>query len=356
MLIIACPCAMGLAVPTAVMVATGRAAQLGILVRGGDALERVASIDTVVFDKTGTLTEGRPEVVAIHPAQGWTEERLLQALASIEKSSEHPLGAAVVRLAESRGLALLPVDEFSALAGLGAEARVEGKPALAGRRSLLQDRGIPLPPESEQAGHTVIWTAWDGRFAGTVSLSDRPRPGARAAVEQLRGAGLRVLMLTGDQESSARAIAHDLGIDEVVAGVLPDGKLDTLRRLRAEGRRAAMVGDGINDAPALAAAHAGVALATGTDVAREAADLTLMRPDLSLIVQSRSLAAAAVRLMKQNLFWALVYNVICIPVAAGALYPTFGILLSPVLASAAMAFSSVSVVSNSLRLAAWRMK
>jgi len=355
-LIIACPCAMGLAVPTAVMVATGRAAQLGILVRGGDALERMASIDMVVFDKTGTLTEGHPEVVAVNPAEGWTEERLLQVLASVEKSSEHPLGAAVVRLAERRGLTLLSVENFSALAGLGAEGRVEGKQALVGRRSLLEERGVVLPPDvtPPEAGSTVIWAALDGRFAGSVALSDRPRPGARAAVDQLRSAGLRVLMLTGDQESSARAIARDLGIDEVVAGVLPGGKLETLRRLQAEGRRAAMIGDGINDAPALAAAHVGVALATGTDVARQAADLTLMRPDLSLIAQARSLAASAVRLMKQNLFWALVYNALCIPIAAGVLYPAFGILLSPVVASAAMAVSSVSVVSNSLRLAAWR--
>ncbi len=248
------------------------------------------------------------------------------------------------------------MDGFSALSGLGAEGRVDGKQALVGRRSLLEERGIVLPSDVgiSQAGHTVIWAAWDARFAGTVSLSDRPRIGARAAVDQLRSAGLRVLMLTGDQESSARAIAKDLGIDEVVAGVLPDGKLETLRRLQAEGRRAAMIGDGINDAPALAAAHVGVALASGTDVAREAADLTLMRPDLGLIEQARSLAAASVRLMKQNLFWALVYNAVCIPIAAGALYPSFGILLSPVIASAAMAFSSVSVVSNSLRLAAWR--
>jgi Cu+-exporting ATPase len=384
-LIIACPCAMGLAVPTAVMVATGRAAQLGILVRGGDALERMASIDTVVFDKTGTLTEGHPEVVTVAPAGGWTEERLLQVLASVEKSSEHPLGAAVVRLAERRGIALLTVESFSALAGLGAEGRVDGRLVLIGRRSLLEERGVAMPAETNTTiaangarpggraqaggpapltasapppampgGRTVIWAALDGHFAGTVSLSDRPRPGARAAVEQLRSAGLRVLMLTGDQESSARAIARDLGIDEVVAGVLPDGKLETLRRLQAEGRRAAMIGDGINDAPALAAAHVGVALATGTDVAREAADLTLMRPDLSLIGQARSLSASAVRLMKQNLFWALVYNAFCIPIAAGVLYPAFGILLSPVVASAAMAFSSVSVVSNSLRLAAWR--
>jgi Cu+-exporting ATPase len=354
-LIIACPCAMGLAVPTAVMVATGRAAQLGILVRGGEALERMASIDTVVFDKTGTLTEGRPEVAAITPAEGWTEDDFLRVLASVEKSSEHPLGRAIVALAENRGLALRSVDEFSALAGLGAEGRVEGKPTLVGRRSLLEERSVALPAEGvASAGHTIIWVAVDGRFAGSVALSDRPRPGARAVVEQLRGAGLRVVMLTGDQESSARAIAKELGIEEVVAGVLPEGKLETLRRLQAEGRKAAMIGDGINDAPALAAAHAGVALASGTDVAREAADLTLMRPDLSLIVQARSLARSSLRLMKQNLFWALAYNAVCIPVAAGVLYPAFGILLSPVIASAAMALSSVSVVGNSLRLAAWR--
>jgi Cu+-exporting ATPase len=368
-LIIACPCAMGLAVPTAVMVATGRAAQLGILVRGGEALERMASIDTVVFDKTGTLTEGRPEVVVVTPEEGWSEDEFLRVLASIEKSSEHPLGRAIVVLAQDRKLALLSVESFSALAGLGAEGRVEGKLTLVGRRSLLTERGIALPsddgagtqpavagtiPGLNSAGRTTIWVAVDGRFAGTVTLSDRARPGARAAVAQLKKAGLRVVMLTGDQESSARAIAQELGIEEVVAGVLPEGKLATLRKFQAEGRKVAMVGDGINDAPALAAAHVGVALASGTDVAREAADLTLMRPDLSLIVQARSLARSAVRLMKQNLFWALAYNAVCIPVAAGVLYPAFGILLSPVIASAAMALSSVSVVGNSLRLAAWR--
>jgi Cu+-exporting ATPase len=365
-LIIACPCAMGLAVPTAVMVATGRAAQLGILVRGGEALERMASIDTVVFDKTGTLTEGRPEVVAVTLAEGWPEDEFLRVLASVEKSSEHPLGRAIVALAGKRKLALLPVEDFSALAGLGAEGRVEGKRTLVGKRSLLEERGVALPVENvataesavpspvSNAGRTTIWVAMDGRFAGSVALSDRPRPGARTVVEQLRGAGLRVVMLTGDQESSAQAIAKELGIDEVVAGVLPAGKLETLRRLQAEGRKVAMVGDGINDAPALAAAHVGVALASGTDVAREAADLTLMRPDLSLILQARSLARSGVRLMKQNLFWALAYNAVCIPVAGGVLYPAFGILLSPVIASAAMALSSVSVVGNSLRLAAWR--
>jgi Cu+-exporting ATPase len=361
-LIIACPCAMGLAVPTAVMVATGRAARMGILVRGGEALERMASIDTVVFDKTGTLTEGKPEVVAIEPAAGWSAEQLLRTLAALETASEHPLGAAVVREAKSRGWGeLAPVERFLALAGMGAEGWVGTTPetrsqVVAGKRALLEERGVALPGEEEHAaaGRSVIWVAVAGRFAGLVALADRPRAGARAAVQRLRNAGLGVMMLTGDQEATARAVAREVGIDDVVAGVLPQGKLETLRRLQAEGRRAAMVGDGINDAPALAAAYVGVALATGTDVAREAADLTLMRPDLELLPQARELALAAVRLMKQNLFWALVYNAVCIPIAAGVLYPSLGVLLSPVIASAAMAFSSVSVVSNSLRLAGWK--
>ncbi|MGO9241016.1 MAG: heavy metal translocating P-type ATPase [Bryobacteraceae bacterium] len=361
-LIIACPCAMGLAVPTAVMVATGRAARMGILVRGGEALERMASIDTVVFDKTGTLTEGRPEVVAVEPAEGWNEAELLRVLAALEKASEHPLGTAVVREAESRGVGELPpVERFQALAGMGAEGWV-GETAetrvhvIAGKRALLEERGVALPGEGEhaEAGRSVIWVAVAGRFAGLAALADRPRAGARAAVQELRDAGLGVVMLSGDQEATARAVGGQVGIEEVVAGVLPEGKLETLRRLQAQGRRVAMVGDGINDAPALAGAYVGVALATGTDVARQAADLTLMRPDLELLPQGRELAQAAVRLMKQNLFWALVYNAVCIPIAAGALYPRFGLLLSPVIASAAMAFSSVSVVSNSLRLAGWK--
>ena len=361
-LIIACPCAMGLAVPTAVMVATGRAARLGILVRGGEALERMASIDMVVFDKTGTLTEGKFEVVAVEPAEGWSAEQLLRLLAALEKASEHPLGAAVVRAAESRAVGeLLPVQRFQALTGMGAEGWVGRAPetpvhVVAGKRALLEARGLALPAEGVHAasGQSVIWVAAAERYAGLVALADRPRAGARAVVQRLRDAGLRVMMLSGDQESTARAVAREVGIEDVVAGMLPQGKLETLRRLQAEGRRVAMVGDGINDAPALAAAHVGVALATGTDVAREAADLTLMRPDLELLPQSRELALAAVRLMKQNLFWALVYNAVCIPIAAGVLYPSLGLLLSPVIASAAMAFSSVSVVSNSLRLAGWK--
>ena len=356
-LIIACPCAMGLAVPTAVMVATGRAARMGILVRGGEALERMAAVDTVVFDKTGTLTEGRPEVVAVEPAAGWSAADLLRTLAALEKASEHPLGAAVVREAQWRGVGELPpVEKFQALPGMGAEGQVDGQFVVAGKSDLLKQRGVETTGAAQHAeqGRSVIEVAVDGEPAGLVALADRPRAGAKAAVQRLKDAGLRVTMLTGDQEATARAVARELGIEEVVAGVLPEGKLETLRRMQAEGRRVAMVGDGINDAPALAAAHVGVAMASGTDVAREAADLALMRPDLALLGQARELALAAVGLMKQNLFWALVYNAVCIPVAAGVLYPAFGLLLSPVIASAAMAFSSVSVVSNSLRLARWR--
>ncbi|MGD0580498.1 MAG: HAD-IC family P-type ATPase, partial [Bryobacteraceae bacterium] len=247
--------------------------------------------------------------------------------------------------------------------GMGAEGWV-GRTAetpvhvIAGKRALLEERGGELPGEGAhaEAGRSVIWVAVAGRYAGLVALADRPREGARAVVQRLRNAGLGVMMLTGDQEATARAVARELGIEDVVAGVLPEGKLETLRRLQAEGRRVAMVGDGINDAPALAAAYVGVALAVGTDVAREAADLTLMRPDLELLPLARELAQAAVGLMKQNLFWALVYNAVCIPIAAGVLYPSFGLLLSPVIASAAMAFSSVSVVSNSLRLAGWKAR
>jgi Cu+-exporting ATPase len=254
-------------------------------------------------------------------------------------------------------IVLQTVTGFQALAGLGAEGVVDGRQVLVGRRTLLAQRGVSLPSDAEQhelTGRTVLWVAVDQKFAGLVSLADQPRSEAVSVVGSLRASGLRVVMLTGDQEGPARAIARTVGIEDVIAGVLPQGKLDALREFQKQGQRVAMIGDGINDAPALAAADVGVALVSGTDVAREAADVTLMRPDLNLVLQARSLARASVRLMKQNLFWAMVYNAVCIPIAAGALYPAFGILLSPVLASAAMAISSVSVVSNSLRLARWK--
>lgn len=339
-LIIACPCAMGLAVPAAIMVATGRGARLGLLFKNGEALERLNQIDTIVFDKTGTLTEGRPEVVVYLPVVSPDPLPLLSAL---EHASEHPLAEAVVRYS---GQTPAKVTEFRASPGLGAEGTVDGRKVAIGKRAWLEERGIAvsLTDQHSHLGRTTIWAAVDGRFAAVLALADRPRAGAGQAVRQLQAMGYRVLMLTGDQEATARAIAAEVGITEVVAGLLPAGKLDVLRRLQAEGRRVAMVGDGINDAPALAAATVGIALASGADVAMAASDVTLMRPDLDAVGQALLLAKQTVRIMRQNLFWALFYNVIAIPSAMLG-------LLTPVVASAAMSLSSVSVVTNSLRLA-----
>jgi Cu+-exporting ATPase len=352
-LVIACPCAMGLAVPAAVLAATGRAARMGVLFRDGEAIERLASANVVVFDKTGTLTTGRHEAAAIEPAPGFTEDSMLTLLAALESASEHPLARAIVRAAEARGLSLPPVEEFRALPGLGAEGSSGGVRLLAGRRELMAERGIALPPAQGHAalGRTVVFFAVDGRYAGLLALADQPRKEAREVVRTLRRAGLRVLMLTGDNETTARAVARETGIEEVAAGVLPEGKLETIRALQAQGLQVAMVGDGINDAPALAAAGAGIAMFSGADVAAHVSGAALMRDDLWGVARARGLARATVRTMRQNLFWALIYNLIGIPVAAGVLYPAFGLLLSPVLAGAAMAFSSVSVLANSLRLA-----
>ncbi|WP_321476818.1 heavy metal translocating P-type ATPase [uncultured Paludibaculum sp.] len=338
-LIIACPCAMGLAVPAAIMVATGRAAGSGLLFKGGEAIERLDKVDTIVFDKTGTLTEGHPEVVAYEPVM--TPDPL-PLIAALEHASEHPLAQAVVRFA---GGGALGVSGFQALPGMGAEGTVDGHPVVIGRRSLLLERGITVPDEGDHAaqGHTTLWAAVDGRFAALFALADKPRVEAKAVLGELKSMGLRLLMVTGDQEPAARAVAQAVGIDEVIAGVLPEGKLKVLRQLQSEGRHVAMVGDGINDAPALAAA-AGIAMASGADVAMAAADVTLMREGLHMVPSALRLARATVRTMRQNLFWALVYNAVSIPVAA------FG-LLNPVLASAAMSLSSVSVLTNSLRLA-----
>ena len=351
-LIIACPCAMGLAVPTAMMVATGRGAQFGLLIRGGEALERLEKVDTVVFDKTGTLTEGKPEIVAASDFAG----RDLSLIASLESASEHPLARAVVRYAEANHVTIQRPERFKALSGQGAEGVVDGAQVLVGKPDLLSGRGIDIDIAEGQSaqGRTVLWAAVDGRLAGWLAVTDRPRPEAAAAVAGLQSSGLRVVVLTGDQESTARAIASELGIIDVIAGVLPEGKLDALKQLQTSGRVVAMAGDGINDAPALAAADVGIAMATGSDVAMEAADVTLMRADLSAVARVIQLSRATMRTMRQNLFWAFIYNVIGIPLAAGLFYPAFGLALSPVFASAAMAFSSVSVVTNSLRLAAFR--
>jgi Cu+-exporting ATPase len=325
-LIIACPCAMGLAVPTAVMVATGRGAEIGLLIKGGEALEKLRRVNTVVLDKTGTVTEGKPRVI-----ESSVNDEGLRLAAAVERRSEHPLARAVVAFAEERGLAIPDVQHFRAIVGQGVEARVEGKRVAVGNRLLVKGSG------------EGILVAIDGQFAGSLVVSDPIRDSSKAAVEQLARMGLDVVMLTGDRRENAESVARAAGIARVVAEVLPDGKTAEIRRLQSEGRIVAMAGDGINDAPALAQADVGFAMGSGTDIAMEAGDVTLLRPDLRVVAQGIALSRAAWRVMRQNLFWALGYNVIAIPAAALG-------FLSPVIASAAMAASSVSVVANSLRL------
>ncbi len=355
-LIIACPCALGLATPTAIMVATGRAATRGILIKGGDAVERIREIDLVVLDKTGTLTEGTPRLTDVLPLDGWTEDELLALAASAEARSEHPVGEAVVAAAGARGVRLAPVEAFTSRTGLGIEARVAGRDVLIGNAAFLRERA--LPPAAWQSvttplaaeGKTAVLVAVDGAPAGALAVADAVRPTSQGAVEALHALGIEVAMVTGDAEATARAVARAVGIDHVEAGVLPGDKAEAVRRFQQQGRVVAMVGDGINDAPALAQADVGVAIGTGTDVAIEASDVTLMRDDLGAVAEAFRLSRRTLRTIKQNLFFAFVYNVVGIPIAAGVLYPFFGILLSPIIASAAMALSSVSVVTNSLRL------
>jgi P-type Cu+ transporter len=355
-LIIACPCAMGLATPTAIMVATGRGAERGILVRSGESLETVHRVDTFVFDKTGTLTNGRPETTDVLPASRTERAELLKLAASVENGSEHPLGQAVVRKARAEGVAVEAAKDFRALEGMGVEGLVGGKRVLVGSRRLLEAEGIDASAMTADAGRlagegkTVAFVAVDGKPAGLLGLADTLKAGAREAVDALHRSGRRVVMLTGDNARTARALAAEAGIDDVRAEVLPGDKAEAVRALQAEGRRVAMVGDGINDAPALAQADVGLALGTGTDVAMASADITLMSGDLGAVVSAVALSRKTLRTIRQNLFWAFVYNVVGIPVAAGILYPFFGVLLDPMIASAAMALSSVSVVSNSLRL------
>jgi len=360
-LIIACPCALGLATPTAIMVGTGKGAERGILIKSGESLETVHRVDTVVFDKTGTLTTGRPETTDIIPSAAeaaavMAGDRLLFFAASAEMGSEHPLGQAVVRGARARGIGVEHPDDFRALEGLGVEAAVDGVRVIVGSRKLVERTGIDTTPLVARAeslageGKTAAFVGVDGRLAGLIALADTIKPSARPAVEKLRRMGLTVIMLTGDNRRAAGAVAAAAGIDDVIPEVLPGDKAEVVRKLQAEGKRVAMVGDGINDAPALAQADVGMALGTGTDVAMASADITLMSGDLAAVVSAFELSRRTIRTIKQNLFWAFVYNVIGIPVAAGVLYPVFGLLLNPMIASAAMAMSSVSVVSNSLRL------
>jgi Cu+-exporting ATPase len=357
-LIIACPCAMGLAVPTAVMVATGRGASAGVLIKGGEALQRAGAIETVVLDKTGTVTEGRPTVTDVvrAPNASRTDDELLTVVASLESSSEHPLADAIVRHARDRGLALTPAEHFQSVTGRGAVATVAGHEVLVGNESLFAERSIDVAPLRDEAfrlseqARTPVYVAIDGALAGLLAVADPIKATSRDAIATLRGRGIDVVMLTGDTQRTADAVAREAGIGHVIAGVLPEGKVDAIRQLQQEGRVVAMVGDGVNDSAAIAQSDVGIAIGTGTDIAAEAADVVLMRGDLHSVTQAIALSRRTMRTMKQNLFWAFVYNVVGIPVAAGVLYPAFGLLLSPVIASAAMAFSSVSVVTNSLRL------
>ena len=357
-LIIACPCAMGLAVPTAVMVASGRGASAGVLIKGGEPLERLAGVDTVVFDKTGTLTQGAPKVVDLVIAPGQDRDAVLRLVAAVEHRSEHPLAKAIVAANPPKGgdHSEPVVTDFIARAGRGVFATVDGHRVSVGTRDFLDETDVEtstvkdmLDTWTSQA-RTVVLAAVDGKLAAAFAIADTLRPEAMDVVRSLRRRGVRVVMLSGDREATAKAIARQVGVDAVIAEVLPDGKVDAIQSLQAAGHHVAMVGDGLNDAPALAQADVGIAMASGTDIAAEAASVTLMRNDLRGVEQAIVLARKTMQTMKQNLFWAFIYNVVGIPVAAGVLYPAFGILLSPILASAAMAFSSVSVVSNSLRL------
>ena len=370
-LIIACPCAMGLATPTSIMVGTGKGAEAGILIKGGEALEGAHKLDTVVLDKTGTLTRGRPELTNVVIGNGTREEELLRLVASAERGSEHPLGEAIVRGAKHRGLPLAEADAFEAVSGGGIRARVEGREILAGNERFLSETGVPedgLAPKGEELareGKTPVFVAVDGEPAGLLAVADVVREESREAIGRLHDMGIEVAMLTGDNRRTAETIAWQVGVDRVVAEVRPEDKAAEVKRLQAEGKKVGMVGDGINDAPALAQADVGIAIGTGTDVAMEAADLTLISGDVRGVARAIGLSKATVRNIKQNLFWAFAYNVALIPVAAGVLYPLFsdgsvpGILgpvigeygfLNPVLAAAAMALSSVTVLSNALRL------
>jgi len=355
-LIIACPCALGLATPIAIMVGTGRGARAGVLIKNAEALERLEKVDTLVVDKTGTLTEGKPRVVSLIAAPGQDENELLRLAASVEQGSEHPLAAAVVSVARDRGLDLSNASDFQSLTGRGVIGKVDGHTVAAGNENLLQELSIRRnglshrAEEIRRAGQTVIYAAIDGEQAGLLGISDPLKPTTAGALRDLKAEGLKVVMLTGDNRVTAEAVAGSLGIEQFEAGVQPERKAEVVRRLQERGRIVAMAGDGVNDAPALAQADVGIAMGTGTDVAMESGGITLVRGDLAGIARARKLSRATMRNIRQNLFFAFLYNSLGVPVAAGVLYPFFGVLLSPILAAAAMSFSSVSVISNSLRL------
>jgi len=355
-LIIACPCALGLATPVSIMVAMGRGAHAGVLIKSAEALEMLEKVDTLVLDKTGTLTQGKPRVTSVVTVSSANEAELLRLVASLEQGSEHPLAAAVIAAARERGQAVAASHEFNYRTGRGVTGKVDGHAVIAGNEKLFEELNVPIGPLSQPAeelrrsGQTLIFIAVDGRPAGLIAISDPVKKSTLRALKDLKDEGLRLVMLTGDNHAAAEVIARQLGIDEFEAGVLPEHKADVVRRLQGEGRIVAVAGDGVNDAPALAQANVGIAMATGTDVAIESGSITLLKGDLAGIVRARRLSRATMRNIRQNLFFAFIYNSLGIPVAAGVLYPFFGWLLSPIVAAAAMSFSSVSVITNSLRL------
>jgi Cu+-exporting ATPase len=355
-LIIACPCALGLATPMAIMVATGRGARSGVLIKNAEALETLEKVDTLVLDKTGTLTEGRPALESVEVLAGENESDVVRMVASLEQGSEHPVGAAVVAAAKESNIPLLPVTEFKAYPGRGVSGHVDGRKVLAGNEQFFSEQGVgiyallPQAQKLREQAQTVIFAAVEGRARGVLGVADPIKPTTAKALDELKQQGIRVVMLTGDSQATAKAVAQKLGITEFEAGVLPGQKAEVVKKLQAQGRQVAMAGDGINDAPALTQAQVGIAMATGTDIAMESASITLLKGDLLGIVRARKLSRATMQNIRQNLFFAFIYNLLGVPIAAGILYPWFGILLSPVLAAAAMSFSSVSVIGNSLRL------
>jgi P-type Cu+ transporter len=360
-LIIACPCALGLATPMSIMVGTGRGAQAGVLIKNAEALERFAKVDTLVVDKTGTLTEGKPKITTLVPTAGIAETDLLRLAASLERASEHPLAAAIVAAAEERGLPLAEARDFDSITGKGVRGEVDGRAVALGNQRLLETLNVDPGTLAERAeerraeGETVMFVVVDGKPAGLIGVADPIKETTPGALKALRAEGLRIVMLTGDNRTTAEAVARKVGIDEVQAEVLPEHKNEVVKRLRAEGHVVAMAGDGINDAPALAQADIGIAMGTGADVAMESAGITLVRGDLTGLVRARRLSEATMRNIKQNLFFAFVYNALGVPIAAGVLYPFAGLLLSPIIAAAAMSLSSVSVIGNALRLRAVRL-